>query len=83
MPLTESHARRVPRIGDMVLYHQLDAGRLLALAAVVTEVERPGEPRSDTYLTVFRPGRPPEPHHSAIPFAAEPTNGYWSWRGGE
>jgi hypothetical protein len=80
MPDTESPAERVPRIGDIVLYHHFDAGRLLALAALVVHVERPGEPRSDVFLTVFRPGRTPEPHNSAIPFAEEPTNGYWSWR---
>ena len=80
MPDTESPAERVPRIGDIVLYHQFDASRLLALAALVTHVERPGEPRSAVYLTVFRPGRAPEPHHSAIPFAAEAANGYWGWR---
>ena len=80
MPLTESPAERVPRIGDIVLYHHFDSGRLLALAALVARVERPGVARSNVFLTVFRPGRTPEPHNSAIPFAKEPTNGYWSWR---
>lgn len=82
MPLNESPARRIPRIGDIVLYHQFDAGRLLPLAALVAEVERADDPRSALHLTVFRPGRAPEPHHSAIPFADEPTNGYWGWREG-
>ena len=80
MPLTESPAERVPRIGDIVLYHHFDSGRLLPLAALVARVERPRDTRSHVFLTVFRPGRTPEPHNSAIPFAAEPTNGYWSWR---
>jgi len=80
MPFPESPTQRVPRIGDIVLYHHFDAGRLLGLAALVTHVERPGEPGSGAFLTVFRPGRTPEPHNSAIPFAEEPTNGYWSWR---
>ena len=82
MPLTDSLTQRVPRIGDIVLYHQFDASRLLALAGLITDVERPGEAKSAVFLTVFRPGRTPEPHHSAIPFAEEPTNGYWSWRQG-
>lgn len=80
---TESSAQRVPRIGDIVLYYRFEAGRLLALAALVVYVERPGEPGSELCLTVFRPGRAPEPHNSAIPFAAEPTSGYWSWREGD
>jgi hypothetical protein len=83
MPLHEPSVQRIPRIGDIVMYHQFDAGRSIPLAALVTYVEREGDPRSPLLLTVFRPGRPPEPHHSAIPFAAEPTNGYWSWREGD
>jgi len=82
MTFSESPAERVPRIGDIVLYHRFDGGRLQALAALIAYVERPGEPRSDVFLTVFRPGRAPEPHNSAIPFAQEPTSGYWSWREG-
>jgi hypothetical protein len=82
MPLNESPVHRIPRIGDIVLYHHFDAGRLLPLAALVTHVERAGDPRSALLLTVFRPGRSPEPHQSAIPFAEEPTNGYWGWREG-
>jgi hypothetical protein len=82
MPRTESPPQRLPCIGDIVLYHHFDSGRLLSLAALVAYVARPGEPRSDVFLTVFRPGRAPEPHNSAIPFAEEPTNGYWSWRDG-
>ncbi len=82
MTFTESPAERIPRIGDIVLYHRLDGGRLQALAALVAYVERPGEPKSEVYLTVFRPGRAPEPHNTAIPFAEEPTSGYWSWREG-
>jgi hypothetical protein len=83
MPLTDSHAQHVPRTGDIVLYHHFDAGRLFALAALVTDVERPGDARSAVFLTVFRPGRTPELHQSAIPYAEEPTNGYWSWRQGD
>jgi hypothetical protein len=84
MRSSDPPGQRVPRIGDIVLYHHFDAGRLLALAALVTDIERLGEARSAVSLTVFRPGRSPEPHHFAIPFAEEPTNGCWSWRrGGE
>lgn len=83
MPLNESKAQRIPRIGDIVLYHHFDAGRLFPLAAMVTQVEREGNPRSPLHLTVFRSGRPPEPHHSGIPFAEQPTNGYWGWRPGD
>jgi len=82
MPFTESPVQRVPRVGDIVLYHRFDANRLQALAALVAYVERPDEPKSEVYLTVFRPGRAPEPHNTAIPFAEEPTSGYWSWRNG-
>ncbi len=83
MPLNESPVQRIPRIGDIVLYYHFDAGRLLPLAALVAHVERAGDPRSSLFLTVFRPGRTPEPHNSAIPFAEQPTSGYWGWRGGE
>lgn len=83
MSVNDSPVQRTPRIGDIVLYHHFDAGRLLRLASLVTFVEREGDPRSRLQLTVFRPGRPPEPHHSAIPFAEEPTNGYWGWREGD
>ena len=82
MSLNESAVRRIPRIGDIVLYHHFDAGRLLPLAALVAHVERASDPRSALLLTVFRPGRAPEPHQSAIPFAEEPANGYWGWREG-
>jgi len=80
MPFTDSPAQRVPRVGDIVLYHHFDAGRLRTLAGLVTDVGQPGEMTPAVFLTVFRPGRAPEPHQSAIPFAEEPTNGYWSWR---
>jgi hypothetical protein len=82
MPLNESPVQRIPRIGDIVIYHHFDAGRLLPLAALVAYVERADDPTSPLHLTVFRPGRAPEPHQSAIPFAEEPTNGYWGWREG-
>ncbi len=82
MPVTESPVKQIPRVGDIVLYHRFDGGRLQSLAALVAYVERPGEPKSDVFLTVFRPGRAPEPHNTAIPFAEEPTTGYWSWRNG-
>ncbi len=80
MPFTDSPAQRVPRVGDIVLYHHFDGGRLLGLAGLITDLDRPGGERSGVFLTVFRPGRTPEPHQSPIPYAEEPTNGYWSWR---
>ncbi len=83
MSLNESHVQRIPRVGDIVLYHQFDAGRMFSLAALVARVERAGDPRSGLFLTVFRPGRTPEPHNFATPFAEEPTNGYWGWREGD
>ena len=45
MSLNDSPVRRTPRIGDIVLYHHFDTGRLLGLAALVTFVEREGDPR--------------------------------------
>jgi hypothetical protein len=82
MPLNESPVQRTPHTGDIVLYYQFDAGRMHPLAALVTHVERAGDPRSALFLTVFRPGRTPEPHNFATPFAEEPANGYWGWRAG-
>lgn len=83
MSLNESPAQRTPRIGDIVLYHHFDAGRLHPLAALVSHVERADDPRSPLFLTVFRPGRTPEPHNFATPFAEKPANGYWGWREGD
>ncbi len=71
---------RVPQIGDIVRYYHADSGLLLELAAMVTRVERPDDPKSAVILTVFQPGRTPEPHQYAIPYSEKPLSGYWSWR---
>jgi hypothetical protein len=72
---------RIPRVGDIVLHHYFRDGALQPMAAIVTAVHEPSNPKSSISLTLFYPGRAPiAGGFDAVLFGDKPTDGQWSWR---
>jgi len=78
---------RIPRVGDIVIYHDVvkqdlfDSSAHIDLPAIVTEVLGPLEGQNGyrVRLTAFRPFDKPSWDITAA-FAPKPQGHHWTWR---
>jgi hypothetical protein len=79
---TTGSAERIPQVGDIVHWYEfvVHEKRLVARAAIVTDVHEPENAKTSVSLTVFLSGKTDAGTFQRVSYSDKPTDGCWGWR---